>query len=225
MTAIGISDEDTKYPVREDDTRSIQTTPLDKNFSDTLSKMVSRLCSICGNFFNGQSKIKLKSQQQDFSRAKVYHTSLLSLEESVKSGCPLCQDLSKTFEKRLKWDPVLQRFTARSSSIWCNIEPCEWEKLPRYGLIQEKRIRGLRMLFHARDQYGRELHANCIGGLTFFPPGILGIGPEFRGKKQASYLAMVTWSNCCRSRSERNYGRLCKKHRLGSILVQRLSET
>lgn len=159
MTAIEISDGDTKYPVREDDTRSIETTPLDKNLSDTLSKMVSRLCSICGNFFKGQSKIKLKSQQQDFSGTKVHHTSLNSLEESVKSGCPLCQDLFKTFEKRLKWDPVLQRFTARSSSIWCAIEPCEWEKLPRYGLIQEKRIRGLRMLFHARDQYGRELHA------------------------------------------------------------------
>lgn len=182
-----VKDEYAKDLDRDED---VPTKESDKDLSETLSKMVLRLCSICGNFSKGQFKIHAEYYGQETLRGtgvKLYHPSLSSLKQSVDRGCPLCQDLNRALGELFRSDPQLQRTMDQSWTIWCKPEASEWDW---WG-----DIRGLRMTFYLCGQDSQRLkdssHAYPVA-LDFFPPEVLGIGPEFRGEKPTSYLAMVT---------------------------------
>lgn len=178
---------------RNADTRSTQTVELDKDLFDVLSKMVLRICSVCANFFKGQSKISTEFREPSTLRgrgAKVYHSSMLSLEESADGGCPLCQELSKGLEKLFQESPEHKKTMDQSSSILCCLESRScWSGDQR----------GVMINFHLCRQDSQQLGGDSstdicvfIKSLLFFPAGILGIGPEFRGKKLTYYLVVVT---------------------------------
>lgn len=185
-----IRDENLQDLNRDEDTGSISTKHLDKDLSETLSKMALRLCSICGNFFKGQFKIHpqyLRQETFQGTGVKVYHPSLESLKQSVDRGCPLCQDLSKGLEERFRESPQLQTTADQSSSIWCKPETWEWDWW--------EGIRGLRMYFFLCGQDGQQLSDGARMfpvALDFFPPEVLGLGPEFRGEKPTSYHPYIS---------------------------------
>lgn len=191
----GVSNEHADNKERNADTRSMSTVELDKDLSDALSKMVLRVCSICANFFKVQSKINTKFREPSILRgrgAKVYHSSLLSLEESVDGGCPLCQELSKGLEKLFQESPEVKTTMDQSSSIWCHLE-----SQSRSWSSDDQR--GVMMSFHLYRQDSQHLgDDSCpdtcvfIKSLLFYAAGSLSIGPEFRGKKKISSLAVVT---------------------------------
>lgn len=177
----GVSNEHPDERERHANTRSTPAVELDKDLVDALSKMVQRICSICTNFFKGQYKINTKLREPCTLRgrgAKVYHSSLLSLEESVHGGCLICQELSRGLEK-------LFQTMDQSSSIWCHLESRScWSGDQR----------GVMINFHLCRQDSQQLGEESspdtcvfIKSLLFFPAGILGLGPEFRGKKLTSY--------------------------------------
>lgn len=184
----------------------------DKDLSDTLSRMASRLCSICCNFPKGRFKAHPDYSTQE--TLKLYHNSLLSLQESVDRGCPLCLDLSKGLKRRLEESQRFQRDMDQSPSIWCRIETWRWE--------EGKHVRGFQMVFCLCCRDGRPLSDWPDVPLAFFPPKVLGVGPEFRGTKPIICLAVVIWTDTHRYCFGKNNGKFYDKHRFGSILAQRM---
>lgn len=185
-----VSDKLSEERDRKADTRSHPTVELDKDLFDALSKMVLRICSICANFFKGRSKINTNFREPSALRgrgAKVYHSSLLSLEESVDGGCPLCKELSKSLEELFQESPERTKTMDQSSSIWCHLESRScWSGDQR----------GVMINFHLCRQDSQQLGDESspdtcvfIKSLLFFPAGILGLGPGFRGKRLTSYLS------------------------------------
>lgn len=172
-----VTDQDSDGWEMDEETRPIQTLELDKDLSQTLSKMASRLCSICCNFPKG--RFNTSPGYSNHESMKLYHNSFLSLQESVDRGCPLCLDLSKGL-KELEKILCLQRDMDQSPSIWGRLERSSWEG-----------SRGLRMVFCLCCRDGRPLSDWSNVRLTFFPPEVLGIGPEFRGTKPIICLAVV----------------------------------
>lgn len=198
----------------DEDTRSIRTVELDKDLSDTLNKMVSRLCSICCNFPKGRFKALPGYSLATQETLKLYHNSLLSLQESVDRGCPLCLDLSKGLKKIREKSPRLQRDMDQSSSIWCRLETSSW--------VEGDHIRGFKMVFCPCCRDGRLLSDWANVPLTFFPLEVLGIGPEIRGTKPIMCLAVMNRTETHRYCLGKNNGKFYDQYQFGPILVQRM---
>lgn len=176
-----VTDQDSDGWEMDKEARPIQTVELDKDLSDTLSKMASRLCIICRNFPRGRFNAWPGYNYQE--SLKLYHNSLLSLQESVDRGCPLCLDLSKGLKRHFEESPRFQRDMDQSPSIWCRLERWRWQ--------DGEHIRGFQMVFCLCCRDGRPLGDWSNVSLTFFPPEVLGVGPEFRGTKPIICLAVV----------------------------------
>lgn len=183
--------------------RTITTKGMAENLSDTLSKGVSRLCSICRNFYTGQCETdpgggRRKKTFRD-GNAIMYHPSLGSLMASVSWGCRLCKDLAKDLDEILKRKHHLQGTTKKSLSIWCEVQRRYWDGSDHYL--------GVLMAFDFRGQEEPLLRYG-IKYLSFFPAADFGIGPEVRGEKPTFYIFVVLLTDSRRFPPTRNDGKV-----------------
>lgn len=123
--------------------------------NDALSEVVSNLCSVCRQFFQGR-----------FVQDEIcsHHPTLSSLQESVDAGCRFCEILARELDDQCNRTPS-------EWSIKCAVRPISDGKSLSFEFILER---------CNPPDFG---HKTSILRTRFdlYPACKLGLGPEFSG--------------------------------------------
>jgi rubrerythrin len=153
---------------------------LSPEMYSALTGLASRLCAICQNLCRGEAKLVAYFSSGYFQKTGKleYHSSLSSLRESVDAGCPLCKEVSRSFEECLDMEPGVRDTITDSWYSTCDQQPTAWCRS-----IDEQT--GLRFNFRFYNSSGQGADHKLVNNIYmyFFPAEELGLGPEYSGQQ------------------------------------------